>query len=212
MKGFGVEWTQANVLSRSALEPAEREPPTSSDSSGAIETASARTFDVVFREHVQTVARWVSQLGGPSADIEDLVQEVFLVVEKKLPSFRGSGKLTTWLYRITALVVRAHRRRLRIRNRFFGGAEAEGENVPTLAQGPLETLEQREAILLVHRALDGISEKLRTVFILFELEGLSGEEIADVLGVQIGTVWVRLHRARQKFDARVRTLAGGARG
>jgi RNA polymerase sigma-70 factor (ECF subfamily) len=208
MKGLGLGLTQVHVSSRSALRSAERDP-TSLDAWPQVEEpAEPRTFDAVFRAHVQTIARWVAQLGGPRADIEDLVQEVFLVVEKKLPAFRGDGKLTTWLYRITENVVRAHRRRASVRERLFGGREEEGENVATLERGPLERLEQREATLLVHRALDEMSEKLRTVFVLFELEGMSGEQIAELLDVQVGTVWVRLHRARQRFDAQIRTLTG----
>jgi RNA polymerase sigma-70 factor (ECF subfamily) len=67
-------------------------------------------------------------------------------------------------------------------------------------------LEERERVLLLYRVLDGLGEAYRTTFILFELEGLSGERIAEVTGVRLGTVWVRLTRARRIFIERMRRL------
>ena len=72
-------------------------------------------------------------------------------------------------------------------------------------------LEVRERVLLVYRILDGLGEAYRTTFILFELEGLSGERIAEIMGARLGTVWVRLTRARRAFIERMRQLEERAR-
>ena len=76
------------------------------------------------------------------------------------------------------------------------------------AQGPsvLEEMERREAAAEVYSALDRLAEKYRSVVILFEIEGLSGEEIASLTGTNLATVWVHLHRGRQKLRAHYREL------
>src|SRR4029079_18131933 len=72
-------------------------------------------LDDAYRAHAARVARWVGHLGGPSADVDDLVHEIFLVADRRLSDFGGDAKLTTWLYRITERVVRGRRRNERIR-------------------------------------------------------------------------------------------------
>src|SRR4051812_33481472 len=75
----------------------------------------------VYRAHVQDVARWAARLGGPRTDVEDVVQEVFLTVQRAMTEFRGDAKVETWLYRITQNVVR-HRRRKERWRRWLGGS------------------------------------------------------------------------------------------
>ena len=157
-------------------------------------------LDALYREHARTVARWVAHLGGPRVDVDDLVHEIFLVVQRRLPEFRGEAKVTTWLYRITARVVSGRRRRERARlwmRRAWRG-DVEQSTVPNHVT-PVEELERQQARESVYRALDRLSEKYRSLLILFELEGLSGEEIAGLTGIKPATVWVRLHRARALF-------------
>jgi RNA polymerase sigma-70 factor (ECF subfamily) len=157
-------------------------------------------LDEIYRAHAETVARWVGHLGGPSADVDDLVHEVFLVVDRRLPEFRGDAKMTTWLYRITERVVRGRRRNDRIR-RWLGRtrtADMERAVAPTQLT-PIEELERRRAAATVYRILDRLPDKYRAVLILFELEGASGEEIAALTGRKPATVWVHLHRARRQF-------------
>jgi RNA polymerase sigma-70 factor (ECF subfamily) len=160
----------------------------------------------LYETHAQTVARWAARLCGPALDAEDIVQEVFLVVERRLAEFRGEAPVTTWLYRITANVVRHQRRKQRWR-RFLGGSSTDvaGE-IASSRPTPIEELERRRAAALVYRVLDGMAEKYRSVLILFELEGLSGETVAGLLGLKMPTVWVRLHRARALFLERLRLL------
>src|SRR5688572_3796878 len=128
----------------------------------------------LYRAHAPTVARWAERLAGPSLDVEDLVQDVFLIVRAKLHRFRSSARMTTWLYGITQNVVRQQRRRLRWRQWLGGSATDVAGDVEATGPTPLEELERQRALRHVYRILDGMSEKLRTVFILFELERLSG--------------------------------------
>lgn len=159
------------------------------------------TYEIgaLYRAHAQTVARWAGRLGGPAIDVEDVVQEVFLTVHRLLPEFRGEAKITTWLFRITQNQVRHQRRKLRFRQ-FLSGSAADviGQTASTKPT-PVEMLEQRQANATIYRVLDGMSDKYRTAFILFEIEKLSGEEIAQMLGQKVATIWVWLHRARAHF-------------
>jgi RNA polymerase sigma-70 factor (ECF subfamily) len=172
------------------------------------------SFDAVYRAHAKTVSRWASRLLGPGGDCEDVVQEVFIVVRQKLPRFDGAAEITTWLYEITVRVVQDWRRR----RRWWSWATGRGPSPsrgrlppppPPPAEGahdPVAQLEGRERGLLFYRFLEGLGEAYRTTFILFELEGLPGERIAEITGARLGTVWVRLTRARRIFIQRMRQL------
>jgi len=161
---------------------------------------AAPDLDALYRAHAPAVARWASRLAGPDVDVEDLVHEIFLVAGRRLSEFRGDAKLTTWLYRITERVALDGRRRARLRRWFSRTRSLEIERVFSPSQPtPLDALERRQSVEAVYRILDRMPDKYRTVLILFELEGLSGEEIAALTGQKEATVWVRLHRARARF-------------
>jgi RNA polymerase sigma-70 factor (ECF subfamily) len=170
------------------------------------------SFEAVYRTHASSVSRWAMRLVGPYGDFEDVVQDVFLVVRRRLPAFRGDAEISTWLYKITMRVAGRARLRARwwswvkgrgvspgrgrLRNTFVPGAD-----VP---RDPQAMLEARERTRVMYELLDELGEKNRTAFIMYELEGLSGERIAELTGTSIATVWVRLSRARQKFIASMR--------
>lgn len=163
------------------------------------------TTDGLYRAYRVAVARWAARLGGPGLDVADVVQEVFLIVHRKLPTYRPGGRVTTWIYQITENVVRHWRRRARVR-RFIGlGASAEPDGIDQNPL-PLEQIERKEARDLVYRALDRLNEQQRSALILFELEGLSGEEIAERLETKVTTVWVWLHRGRAAFFKELQRL------
>jgi RNA polymerase sigma-70 factor (ECF subfamily) len=161
----------------------------------------------LYRAHGARVTRWVARMAGPFLDVEDLVQDVFVKAHQLLPEFRGDAEITTWLYRITENLVISRRRRERVRRWLRRTQEVD---VPIGYPTPLDELERREAQRLIYRLLEGVPERYRVVFILFELEGLPGEEIAELTGVKLATVWVRLHRARTRFFARARKLGVAA--
>jgi len=169
-------------------------------------------LEEIYREHGAAVAKWVGWLVGREVEIEDIVHEVFLVVHKRLHTFRGDASVTTWLYGITIRVV-SDRRRARRWRRWFGlrgGRDAPAgdvmENLQATDRSPLELLEQEEARRLTYRILDDLSEAHRAVLILFELQGLTGQEIAEVTGTSVANVWLRLHRARKQFSRRFLAL------
>jgi RNA polymerase sigma-70 factor (ECF subfamily) len=166
--------------------------------------AVAFDFDEVYDDHVDQVARWAARLAGPWLDVEDLVQEVFIVVYRQLHAFRGDAKLTTWLYRITEKLV-LDRRRTERRRRWLRGLVGLGDDRND-GVTPGDELEQHQATQLVYRLLEGLPDNYRSLIILFELDGHSGEEVAELTGLKLATVWVRLHRAREQLRRRVAAL------
>lgn len=169
--------------------------------------APTREVDAVYREHGATVARWVLRLGGPGFENEDAVQEIFAIVAERLSGFRGDAKLVTWLYGITENVVRELRRRARVRRWFTGGVASEAADPPAAAVRQDDALEREQATRFLYRALDRMREPYRSALILFELEELSGEEIAELKQVKVATVWVWLHRARSQLAHHFADLA-----
>jgi RNA polymerase sigma-70 factor, ECF subfamily len=157
-------------------------------------------FSTIYAEWFHEVARWVRALGGLGIDHEDVTQEVFLVVRKKLHAFDGAN-VASWLYRIAVFAVREHRRRAWVRRVVLGASGNEeltagdGESGPT----PAALLERKEERRVLVELLSRMKEVRRTSFILYEVEGLSGEEIAGVQDVPVATVWTRLHYARKEF-------------
>jgi RNA polymerase sigma-70 factor, ECF subfamily len=161
-------------------------------------------LDAIYREHSAAVSKWVRRLWGPgavggTADAEDLLQEVFLVVQRRLASFRAEAALTTWLYGITVLVVNSRRKKERWRRFLWRRAEPELQlgHDPTAAVQ--EDFERAEASQLVYSVLEDLSERDRTLLILFELERLPGAELALILRISEPNVWVALSRARARF-------------
>ena len=153
----------------------------------------------VYRKHAKDVMRWATRLTGRPQDAGDVTQEVFCVVQRKLKSFTpGQARLTTWLFRITEHVTRAKRRKQRVYDFFFGQSELPGD-VASEERTPDEQLASRREAAAVYRALDRLTPDDRTVLVLFELEGLKGEEVAELTGQKVSNVWVRLHRARKRF-------------
>ena len=169
----------------------------------AEEASPPLEFDAVYQAHVQTVARWAARLGGPGADVEDLTQEVFVLVNRRLREFRGESRLSTWLFSITAKIVANDRRRRRIRRWWTRFAPHAVERAVSATDTPLEELERRERRTQFYRALDALNERQRRVLILFELEEMPVAEIATLTGLRPGNVRVLLHRARGAFLKRM---------
>ena len=126
-----------------------------------------------------------------------------LAVQGALPRFRHEANLTTWLYRITRRVVTRWRRKERVRRWLFGGGD-DSTDAPSADASPSDVLERRQASVALYRALDTLNEKHRTALLLFELEQLPAEEIAQIMQTRPGTVWVWVHRAREKLKQEVR--------
>ena len=160
----------------------------------------------VYRAHGPAVLRWAKRLGGPGIDAEDVAQDVFLIAKRRLRSFEGEAKITTWLFRTTQKVAQAARRKQRLRRWFSSAPQAEWASMGSPAPGPGESLQRDRDIAEVYRVLDRLPERERRVMILFEIEGLSTEEIGALTGTKVGSVRVRLFRARERFANEHRRL------
>jgi len=165
--------------------------------SGAMGTHEDR-FAALYDTWFDEVLRWIGAFGMPDSELEDLAQEVFLVVNRKLSTFDGRNE-AGWLYRITELTVRDHRRRAWFRNLFRRRHDVDLETVARVEGIPTLAHEQEQDRVVLQRILDKMSTKLRTTFVLFEIEGRSGEEIAAIQNIRCATVWTRLHNARRVF-------------
>jgi RNA polymerase sigma-70 factor, ECF subfamily len=155
-------------------------------------------IDVLYGQYLGRVKRWARRLAGPSADLEDLVHDIFIVALRKGFEYRGEASIDTWLFSITQRVVWSKRRKSQLRHWLFGKNQA--VLTPPESHTPQHDLERRELNDCLYRALDRLPDAYRTTLILYELEELSGEEVARLSGVPIGTVWVRLHRGREKLS------------
>lgn len=154
-------------------------------------------FEEIYQTWFHEVCRWSRALGGLNADVEDIAQEVFLVVQRKLVDFDGQH-LRAWLYRITQRTVSDYRRRAWFR-RVVRPIAGFSNQLVDPADGPREVVLKREVEVRVAEVLDKMSAVHRTAFILFEIEGYSGEEIAELEQISVATVYTRLHYARKDF-------------
>jgi RNA polymerase sigma-70 factor (ECF subfamily) len=162
-----------------------------------VDSRPVDAIDALYGDHVAQVKRWARRLAGPSADLEDLVHDIFLVALRKGFQQRGEATVDTWLFSITQRVVWSHQRKFRLREWLFG--EHQTEIVSPEPHSPLDAVERREQTGRLYRALAHVPEAYRTTLILYELEELSGEEVARLTGAPLATVWVRLHRGRERL-------------
>jgi RNA polymerase sigma factor (sigma-70 family) len=156
----------------------------------------ADLLDDLYKSYASDVKRWTRRLAGPRADIEDLMHDVFVIAIRRGFSPRNEGTIKTWLFRITHHVVRSKIRRGFIRRLLFNRHSEVLVTVAPTPATPHEEIERRERHLRLYNALDQLADCYRTTLILYEIEGMSGEEVAELTGVNVGTVWVRLHRGR----------------
>lgn len=167
-------------------------------------------FAAVYRAWFRPVYRWIRALGGPGFDAEDIAQEVFIVVQRKLGRFDGAN-LAGWLYRITRLTVHDQRRRAWVRNLFLRSRDVVLDDLESPAAGPEERLDLKQREKRVYELVDRINPRWRDSVLLFEIAGLTGEEIAELQGVPVATVRTHLSRARKALVALVAWQAKGKR-
>jgi RNA polymerase sigma-70 factor (ECF subfamily) len=152
--------------------------------------------DALFRAHAGFVASFLRRLGFGSADVDDLVQEVFLVAHRKGGFAAGSANPKAWLAAIARRIASTSRRSQR-RRREDPGVELEGMH--NAHADAARELEGRAALRRVQQALDTLALDDRATFVLHELEGLSCNEIAAAFEIPVGTTYSRLHHARKRF-------------
>jgi RNA polymerase sigma-70 factor (ECF subfamily) len=156
-------------------------------------------FEETYRAHFKFVWRSLRRLGVPRADLPDACQEVFVVVYKKLESFEHRSRVTTWLFGICFRVAQARTRRA------YRHREVADEDlllrVPSEGSDAVSKLERHEALAIAEAILARMSLEQRAVFVLFELQEMSSQEIAESLEIPRGTVHSRLRLARRAFRA-----------
>lgn len=150
------------------------------------------TLKAVYESEFRFVWRSLGRLGVPEADIADAAQEVFLVVHRRLAEFDQRCKVSTWLYRICFNVASDRRRRAHL------SREIPCDNTE-LDQTLSEQNSKSEYLALFDWLLDGMEIEQRAVFVLFEVEGYDGPEIAEMMACPLPTVYSRLRLARAAF-------------
>jgi RNA polymerase sigma-70 factor, ECF subfamily len=149
----------------------------------------------VFDEHAAYVWRALRHLGVPESEADDLCQEVFVVVHRRLASFEGRSSLRTWLYGICLRVASDYRRRARVRYE-RPAADPARDLAEPVGFAPDERAQARAELLAL---LDGLDEDKREVLVLYEIEGVAMMEVAEIVGCPLQTAYSRLHAARAKL-------------
>lgn len=157
---------------------------------------------VLYDRHYRAVLRLARCLLPQESEAEDVAQEVFLTVARVASSFDGRPSSRSWLFGITARLVLNRARR---GARFLRFVQRLGEQPSEVkAKLPDETLLESELRAQLTEALHKLTPPKRVVIVLAEVEGLSGPEIAEALGIPVGTVWTRLHHARSELRDELR--------
>ena len=171
---------------------------TGAESLPSADTAAGLTIRDVHERHADFVWRTLQRLGVRSMDLEDQMQEVFIVAHRRLSSFDGKSALGTWLFGICLRVAAAHRRRAHVR-RERAASDTEESFVLESNEDPERASIERETREELEELLGTLDLEKRAVFVMFEVKGQTAPEIADVMGTPVGTVYSRLAAARAEL-------------
>ena len=160
-------------------------------------------------EHFRMVWRALRRLGVPEHAVDDSAQEVFLIASRKLDAIEA-GQERRFLYGVALRVAANARRALAARHETPLGELV--EETASSAPSPETLLDRKRARALLDEALERLPDDLRTAFVLFELEGCSGPEVAELCAIPLGTAASRLRRAREAFQAAVSDIGRRLRG
>jgi RNA polymerase sigma-70 factor (ECF subfamily) len=177
-------------------------PRLTSDAAAEYAVSTSLAFRDVYAEHFPFVWRSARGLGVRDAALDDVVQEIFVVVHRRLPEFAHRSQIRTWISGIALNVVRRHRRTV-FRKSPHELAKEEAPDVDTLraaSPDPYDAAALAEDTRLLERLLDQLDDEKREVLVLAELEEMPVPEIAEALGLKLNTAYSRLRLARQEFD------------
>lgn len=164
--------------------------------------ADASEFTALFEAHFAYVWRSLLRLGAPRRDAEDLAQDVFVIVHRRLADYDRERPIKPWLFGIAYNVVRDYRRRA-------------GHQREHLTETPMDVgredpgLRALDSVQLVHQALLRLPHERRAVFVLYELDHVAMKEIGEVLAIPVDTAYSRLRKAREEFREAVAKLRVG---
>jgi RNA polymerase sigma-70 factor, ECF subfamily len=178
-------------------------------------------FEMLVVKYQRRIERLIGRMVRDSDLVQDIAQETFIRAYRALPQFRGDSAFYTWLYRIAVntakkALVEKKRDPLVFEGAMVSTDEGEEpsrvENELTSGETPETVLAGRQVAATVNSAIEALSEDLRQAIVLREIEGLSYEEIADVMNCPIGTVRSRIFRAREAIAVKLRPLLGTREG
>jgi RNA polymerase sigma-70 factor, ECF subfamily len=163
----------------------------------AAAAGDSAAFENLYEQHHRRVYSLCLRMLGNVSQAEDLTQEVFLQVFKKIGSFRGDSAFTTWLHRLTVNQVLMHLRRRGVK---LEHTSEEGD-FTDVVETPLQSTRRISMVdrLALDKAISELPPGYRTVFVLHDVEGYEHEEISDLLGVTVGTSKSQLHKARMRL-------------
>ncbi|MDH5492224.1 MAG: RNA polymerase sigma factor [Myxococcales bacterium] len=166
---------------------------------------SSPDFSQIFSEHAPYVWRVLRRMGIREADVEDVLQEVFLRVHRRLPHFEGRSSLRTWIYGFCIRTASEHRRRAHIRREVLAEDQ---DHLPLSAVAPEHerALSQRDARRELDALLGTLDEEKRAVFVLFEIEQLPMAEVAIAIERPLQTAYSRYYAARDQLKAEARRM------
>ena len=168
-----------------------------------VREAAQIDFTRLYEDYKRKVYGTVLKVVGPTSEVDDLVQIVFMEIHRSLPKYRGGSLLSTWIYRVTVNVALQHIRKQK-RNRVFLFFKDDERATDSLSFDMRRRFEQRDIMTRLYVLLDKISEKKRTVFVLHELESLPLEKVAEICDIPVNTVRSRLHSARTELLSKMK--------
>jgi len=181
-----------------------------------VQAGDIRAFEVLVNKYQRKVARLLSRMVRDVDEIDDIVQEAFIKAYRALGNFRGESAFYTWLYRIAVNTAKNHllaasRRPSSLREMGDDVSETFDES-ETLSDidTPDSVLLSRQIAATVNKAMEELPEELKNAIVLREIEGLSYDEIAEIMNCPIGTVRSRIFRAREAISAKLKPILGNS--
>jgi RNA polymerase sigma-70 factor (ECF subfamily) len=202
-RGSTVWRAGVNLEARRGAVSATRDVECKSNSLGASGAQLPPQLQIAFEQHADFVCRILRSLGVRETDLDDTLQEVFLVVARRQNDYEEHGRARAWMYSICKRVAIGQRRKYR-RDR---ETTVDPFPEPSIAPTQLNAMQEREALDLGHQLLKLLPQQQREIFLLYEVEDMSMREIARLLRCPLQTAYSRLHKARRRVVAEVERMA-----
>ena len=178
-----------------------------------VQQGDVSAYNILVIKYQHKVAQIISKFVGNSADVNDVAQEAFIKAYKAINNFRGESSFYTWLYRIVVNAAKTYlesnskrKNHIDVDSEEFQSIDAQG--VLTSKESPDKIIESQELQQVILSAMNELPEELRQAIMLREVEGMSYEDMADLLQIPIGTVRSRIFRARQFIEEKMSKFAG----